>query len=432
MKISIVIPTLNEEENIGVLLEALLQQTMLPDEIIVVDGGSEDETVPRARCFPGVSVIAAQPPVGAQRQLGLEHARGEWCVFLDADTRPSPDYLQRCISAMERRRLDVACPFYWPYRSILAIRVIYGFFDALFLLAQWLVPSGAGSGIVTRRAHALAAGGFRLEYVFDDIEFIRRASRSGRFGMLGTLLEVSDRRFREEGILRVLGKYALLSAFFLPGFFRMANRVPYALGHYWRRKEEYVVLVDETDRPLGIRAKNLVHSGETPLHRAFSAFLFNRQGQLLTQQRSNGKKTWPLVWSNSCCGHPGPGESRDDAARRRIREELGITQVALRLALPDYQYCARKGGLVENEICPVLIGLVMDEPQINLREVEAVRWVAWEEFLVAIAREPESVSPWCVEEAQLLEKSGEVRRLLAESAAGLAGEDRTLPDQQSS
>ena len=415
MTISVIIPTLNEEDNIGVLLTALRQQTLRPEEVIVVDAGSSDETLARARSFPEVTVLTAAPPVGAQRQLGLERSGGDWCVFLDADTRPSPGFLERCLRSLTRRRLDIGCPFYWPGGSTPPIRAVYGVFNAIFALLQWVLPSGAGSGIVVRRTTALAAGGFRPGFTYDDLEFIRRAARRGRFRMLPAVLEVSDRRFRQEGVLVLLGKYLLLSVFFTFNLFGAANRVPYRFGHYRQPEDEQVVLVDDQDQPIGTSSKSRVHTGATPLHRAFSVFLFNKRGQLLVQQRSHTKKTWPLVWSNSCCGHPAPGESREEAARRRLKDELGIGEADLRLALPGYRYRAEFRGVVENEICPVFVAVTGAEPRINPREVEAIRWVDWDEFVRQVRDTPGSLAVWCVEEALLLEEAGVVQRLLAET-----------------
>lgn len=416
MSVSVVIPALNEQDYIGVLLEALRRQTLRPDEVIVVDGGSSDGTVACARCYPGVTVIEAQPPVGAQRQLGLEHASGQWCVFLDADTCPAPGFLQKCIEAMERRRLDIACPFYWPGRSTLAIRAVYAVFNSIFALLQLVLPSGAGSGIVVRREAALAAGGFRPGLTYDDLEFIRRTARRGRFRMLRVALNVSDRRFRREGVLRVLGKYMLLSLLFTFNLFRAANRVPYSFAHYHGTSEEQVVLVDDQDRPIGTCPKSEVHTANTPLHRAFSVFLFDSRGRLLLQQRGRAKNTWPLVWSNSCCGHPLPGETREHAAHRRLREELGISGVSLRLALPDYRYRAEHMGVVENEICPVFIGIASDEVSLNKDEVEAVRWIDWDGFVDSLETGADWLSPWCIEEAALLHESGAVRALFDEQS----------------
>jgi len=81
-----------------------------------------------------------------------------------------------------------------------------------------------------------------------------------------------------------------------------------------------VVLVDDAGTPLGSAPRIDVHTEATPLHLAFSTYLFNALGEVLLTRRALGKKTWPGVWTNSCCGHPRPSESLEDAARRRILE----------------------------------------------------------------------------------------------------------------
>ncbi len=167
--------------------------------------------------------------------------------------------------------------------------------------------------------------------------------------------------------------------------------------------EELVVLVNDRNEPIGSHAKTTVHNSRTPLHRGFSAFLFRGNGDVLLQQRARSKKTWPLVWSNSCCGHPGPGERVEDAVRRRVRSELGIRDVdGLRVMLPDYRYRAEHLGVVENEICPVLVGRIGDVLDPNPDEVEATEWVPWESFMDRVNGVAATLSPWCIEEARLL------------------------------
>jgi isopentenyl-diphosphate Delta-isomerase len=167
---------------------------------------------------------------------------------------------------------------------------------------------------------------------------------------------------------------------------------------------EHVVLVDDNDRPIGTADKMAVHHGATPLHRGFSVFLFDGDGNLLLQQRSYDKRTWPGVWSNSCCGHPRLGETTLQAMERRIAQELGIEGVSLTLMLPDYRYRCEHDGVVENEFCPVAVGVIDVQPAPNADEVAAVKWISWDDFLAEIAG-PNTYSEWCVEESRLLQAS---------------------------
>jgi isopentenyl-diphosphate delta-isomerase len=168
-------------------------------------------------------------------------------------------------------------------------------------------------------------------------------------------------------------------------------------------REEHVVLVDENNAVLGTMPKAQVHGTDTPLHRGFSAFIFNDKNELLLQQRSRTKKTWPLMWSNSFCGHPAINETNEDAARRRGKFELGLDLTKIKEVSP-YRYKAVKDGIMENEICPILVGRVEMEPIINHDEVEAMRWIAWEDFLRSIKAHPDTYSIWCREEAEILKR----------------------------
>jgi isopentenyl-diphosphate delta-isomerase len=169
--------------------------------------------------------------------------------------------------------------------------------------------------------------------------------------------------------------------------------------------DDRIVLVDENNDPIGTAAKLAAHNGDTKLHRAFSVFVFNSKGELLLQQRALSKKTWPGVWSNSCCGHVMMHESTLDAAARRLKFELGLTRVNLTIALPDFRYWAEKDGVVENELCPVLIGFTDAAPAPNPSEVETIRWIDWNEFLASLDTAENDFSPWAVKEVRLLAES---------------------------
>ena len=165
---------------------------------------------------------------------------------------------------------------------------------------------------------------------------------------------------------------------------------------------EQVVLVDEQNNVLGTCDKSKVHSAKTPLHRAFSCFIFRKKDKkLLLQQRSSKKITWPLVWSNSCCGHPALNETNIQAAKRRLKDELNLEPLFLEQVAP-YRYCFTRDGVMENEICPIIVGITDKEPQINKNEVEAVKWIDWEDFLNEL--DVKDYSPWCKEETKILDK----------------------------
>ena len=157
-----------------------------------------------------------------------------------------------------------------------------------------------------------------------------------------------------------------------------------------------VVLLGEDGMPIGTADRVQVHTTATPLHLAFSTYVFNARGEVLVTRRALAKKTWPGVWTNSCCGHPKPGESLEDAARRRIREELGMSVGPLVSLLPEFRYRAvDASGIVENEICPVFAAFVTDEqPVANPEEVAEWAWVPWENLTAAITATPHVYSPW--------------------------------------
>lgn len=168
--------------------------------------------------------------------------------------------------------------------------------------------------------------------------------------------------------------------------------------------EELVVLVDDQDNVLGTVPKATVHTTHTPLHRGFSVFLFNSQKKVLVTQRAFAKKTFPGVFTNSFCGHPAIGESVEEAAQRRVFDELGIHTINILGTMPYRYMFADNHGIVENEICPVMIATTTEEPQKNGSEVESLSWVTWDEFYTDIKSNPDKYSPWSREEVELVKE----------------------------
>ncbi|RWZ77547.1 isopentenyl-diphosphate Delta-isomerase [Streptomyces albidoflavus] len=129
-------------------------------------------------------------------------------------------------------------------------------------------------------------------------------------------------------------------------------------------------LVDEDGNTIGTAEKLSAHQAPGRLHRAFSVFLFDERGRLLLQQRALGKYHSPGVWSNTCCGHPYPGEAPFAAAARRTFEELGVSPALLGEAgTVRYNHPDPASGLVEQEYNHLFVGLVRDPLRPDPEEV---------------------------------------------------------------
>ncbi len=154
-----------------------------------------------------------------------------------------------------------------------------------------------------------------------------------------------------------------------------------------------LILVDDQDQEIGYRSKTACHEGAGLLHRAFSVFLFNADGHLLLQQRSDAKPLWPLHWSNSCCSHPRRGESVEAAARRRVQEELGATCDPVYLYKFIYQASFGNAGS-EHEYCWVLAGRLAGEVEIDPDEIADWRYVQPDTLTAEIAANADAFTPW--------------------------------------
>jgi glycosyltransferase involved in cell wall biosynthesis len=233
-RLSVIIPTLNEERHVGALLSDVALQTRLPDEVLVVDAGSEDDTVAVARKFAFVRLLDGEPPVARGRNLGGRSARGDVLVFLDADTRVPERFFENFLAELEGRSLDIACPKYVPYHSTLAIEGFHALFNLLTRAFQRILPSGAGHCIAVRSEVFKESCGFDPGLKFDDIELIRRLSKGRRFGIVEEQVFVSDRRYQEQGTPRMILRYTLMALIFALGKFAWANRIDYEFGGHER------------------------------------------------------------------------------------------------------------------------------------------------------------------------------------------------------
>ena len=156
--------------------------------------------------------------------------------------------------------------------------------------------------------------------------------------------------------------------------------------------EDNLILVDENDNPIGAMPKLLAHQLGR-LHRAFSVFIFNEQGELLIQQRALHKYHSAGQWANSCCSHPTLGEDTQQAAQRRLHEELGFTTELEHVGTLMY-HAPVSGGLIENEYDHLFIGNYNHSISPNTEEVIAIRWVSLEHLTAEIKAKPENFTPW--------------------------------------
>ncbi|GAB79265.1 isopentenyl-diphosphate delta-isomerase [Austwickia chelonae] len=169
-------------------------------------------------------------------------------------------------------------------------------------------------------------------------------------------------------------------------------------------ESDEVVLIGPDGQPAGTADRLLVHGADTPLHLAFSVYLLDGEGRLLMTRRALSKRTWPGVWSNSCCGHPRPGEQVADAVLRRTFEETGLDIDQLTCVLPEFTYRAvDAGGIVEYELCPVFVGRARGDLTPDPAEIEETAWAEPAEVQVIARSTPFVLSPWCVRQLALLD-----------------------------
>lgn len=156
---------------------------------------------------------------------------------------------------------------------------------------------------------------------------------------------------------------------------------------------DFVILVNNAGKKTGIAEKMEAHE-KGLLHRAFSIFIFNDQGEMLLQQRAANKYHFGGLWTNACCSHPRPGEKVLQAAKRRLSEELGIVTKLVLCDAITYSFYDKKSGLTEHEFDYVIIGNYSGTFDLNPAEVSSIKWISVTELMVQLAKHPEDYTPW--------------------------------------
>jgi isopentenyl-diphosphate delta-isomerase len=156
--------------------------------------------------------------------------------------------------------------------------------------------------------------------------------------------------------------------------------------------KELVVLVDKNDKKIGLMPKMEAHE-KAVLHRAFSVFIFNKDGDLMLQQRAAHKYHSPLLWTNTCCSHQRDGEANLEAGKRRLFEEMGFN-ADLKEVFSFVYKAPFDNGLTEHELDHVMVGYFDNKPNINKDEVEAYKWMALEDVKTDIEKNPHIYTAW--------------------------------------
>ena len=167
--------------------------------------------------------------------------------------------------------------------------------------------------------------------------------------------------------------------------------------------EEKVVLVNENNEVLGTMPKLEAHE-KGVLHRAISILIFNKEGEMLVQQRAKTKYHWPLIWSNAVCSHPRENEDFEAAAIRRLKEELNISCSLNEIYRFIYKAKDSETGLIEHEYDVVYSGEYNGDIRFNEEEVNAIEWTSIKKLNEQIALFPEKYSFWFKEILKNTEK----------------------------
>jgi len=157
-------------------------------------------------------------------------------------------------------------------------------------------------------------------------------------------------------------------------------------------KEEMLVVVDDNDKEIGIDTREHCHLGKGRRHRAYVVFLFH-SGKLLLQQRSRLKTLWPGAWDVSFTSHVYPGETYEQAARRKGTQELAATFGSVQ-DVYSFVYFAPQGKYAENEFCKLLVADFDGKVKPNPDEIMAVRWTTVEDLRADLRKRPDIYTPW--------------------------------------
>lgn len=235
-ELSIIIPTLNEEESIGTLLKAIKRQTHKSLEVIIADAGSTDRTRQIAKKY-GCRVIEGGPP-SIGRNRGAAAARGKYLLFLDADMLFERDFIAEMLEEFELKNIDVASCGIVPLSDKMIDMIMHSVANAYISATQFFYPHAPGFCILIRKEVHDRIKGFNEKLkLAEDHDYVKRAKKIGTFRILKNVkIFVSVRRFESDGRLNVSTKYILCEAYRLVKGEIKTDVFKYKFGHHKKKK----------------------------------------------------------------------------------------------------------------------------------------------------------------------------------------------------
>jgi len=231
-KISIIIPSLNEENYLPILLSNIFTQNLFIHEVIIVDGFSSDKTLEKIKRF-NVKIIQTRPSVSFQRNEGAKISTGDILIFIDSDAKLRANILNEIMTEFERKKLSIASTLYNPYDGDLIIKLIYNILNLGFYFSQRLNPTGGGSFIIIKRGLFNKLNGFNQDLeLTEDIDFFRRAAKIAKFAIISLKVDISARRFNKYGKFKTTWFYLKLSFFLIFNKLELINKLKYKFGEY--------------------------------------------------------------------------------------------------------------------------------------------------------------------------------------------------------
>jgi hypothetical protein len=285
-RLSVVIPTLNEASTLPGLLAALKAQVRQPDEIIIADAGSQDDT--RALAEAGGARVVQGGRPGPGRNAGARAATGDLLLFLDADVLPGPRFISGALAELEKDGYGIATCLIEPLTSSATDQIIAETTNLYLQVVQYITPHAPGFCIFCRRAIHEAIGGFDEKVkLAEDHDYVQRAAQRAEFGVLTHVrIPVSMRRVEKEGLARLAFKYLWCEMHALAGKPIYSMPFEYEFGTFGP-----AAAVSPTRRLIDVaQLREQLGHFENPLHRLNAAGL--AQLDRLLQQEERAEAAW--------------------------------------------------------------------------------------------------------------------------------------------